>query len=59
MNDFEMVELIKGNEEDGYIAIDLKNASLQIKYQSFVLKDAFTLLAKAQNRGEGGNGHAH
>jgi cobalt-zinc-cadmium efflux system membrane fusion protein len=28
MNDFEMVELIKGNEEDGYIAIDLKNASL-------------------------------
>jgi cobalt-zinc-cadmium efflux system membrane fusion protein len=59
MNDFEMVEVIKGNEEDGYIAISLKDASLEINALSFVLNDAFTLLAKAKNSEGGGHGHGH
>ncbi len=59
MNDFEMVEVVKGNEDDGYIAIILKENSQEIKELSFVLNDAFTILAKAKNSEEGGHGHGH
>ena len=59
MNDFEMVEVVTGNEEDGYIAISLEDDSQKINALAFVLNDAFTLLAKAKNSGEGGHGHAH
>lgn len=58
MNDFEMIEIIKGNEEDGFVAFTLKETSEDISEISFVLSDAFTLLAKAKNSEEkGGHGH--
>lgn len=58
MNDFEMVEIIKGNEEDGFVAFIFKESSEDITKIDIVLKDAFTLLAKAKNsEEEGGHGH--
>lgn len=58
MNDFEMVEIIKGNEEDDFVAITLKDSSEDISKMNIVLKEAFTLLAKAKNsEEEGGHGH--
>ena len=59
MNDFEMIEIEQGNAEDGFIAITLKDASQDIGKISFVLGDAFTLLAKAKNSEEEGGGHGH
>lgn len=56
MNDFEMIEIIKGNEEEGFVAFELKNSAQDISSMSFVLKDAFTILAKAKNS-EGEHGH--
>jgi membrane fusion protein, heavy metal efflux system len=46
MSDFEMIEIIKGNEEEGFVAFELKKSSQDISSMSFVLKDAFTILAK-------------
>jgi membrane fusion protein, heavy metal efflux system len=58
MNDFEMLEIIKLNEEEGYVAFKLKETSKEISEMIFVLNDAFTLLAKAKNsEDEGGHGH--
>lgn len=59
MNDFEMIEIEQGNAEDGFVAITLKDASQDIGKISFVLGDAFTLLAKAKNSEEEGGGHGH
>ena len=59
MNDFEMIEIEQGNAEDGFVAITLKDASQDISKISFVLGDAFTLLAKAKNSEEEGGGHGH
>lgn len=55
MNDFEMVEIIKGNEEDDFVAITLKDSSEDISKMNIVLKEAFTLLAKAKNSEEEGH----
>ncbi|GFZ81076.1 hemolysin D [Aquaticitalea lipolytica] len=58
MNDFEMIEISKGNEEEGFVAIFLENKDQDIAKVEVVLKDAFTLLAKAKNsEEEGGHGH--
>ncbi len=57
MNDFEMLEIIRGNEEEGYVAFTFKEASEDIGTIPLVLKDAFTLLAKAKISEEGGHGH--
>ena len=58
MNDFEMVEIIKGNEEDDFVAFTFKESSEDITKMDIVLKEAFTLLAKAKNsEEEGGHGH--
>jgi len=60
MNDFEMLEIIKGNEEEGYIAFTFEDKSQDITKMEVVLKDAFTLLAKAKNsEEEEGGGHGH
>ena len=59
MNDFEMIEIIKGNEEEGFVAFTFEDASQDISKMDVVLKDAFTLLAKAKNSEEEGGGHAH
>jgi cobalt-zinc-cadmium efflux system membrane fusion protein len=58
MNDFEMLEIIKGNEEEGYVAFTFVDMTQEIVNMDFVLKDAFTLLAKAKNSEEG-EGHGH
>ena len=56
--DFEMIEISKGNEEEGFVAIFLENKDQDIAKVEVVLKDAFTLLAKAKNsEEEGGHGH--
>jgi len=58
MNDFEMVEIIKGFEEEGFVAFTFEDKSEDITKMDIVLKDAFTLLAKAKNsEEEGGHGH--
>ena len=58
MSDFEMIEVTKGNEEENYVAISLLDNSLKLKDLDIVVKDAFTLLAKAKNsEDEGGHGH--
>ena len=58
MNDFEMVEIIKGHEEEGFVAFTFQDKTLDITKTDVVLKDAFTLLAKAKNsEEEGGHGH--
>jgi len=58
MHDFEMIEIIKGNEEEGFVAFTFADETLDITKIDIVLKDAFTLLAKAKNsEEEGGHGH--
>ena len=58
MNDFEMFEIIKGNEEEGFVAFTFEDTSQDISKMDVVLKDAFTLLAKSKNsEDEGGHGH--
>lgn len=58
MNDFEMIEIIKGNDEEGFVAFTFDDASQDISKMEVVLKDAFTLLAKSKNsEEEGGHGH--
>jgi len=59
MLDFEMLEVEKGNAEDGFVAIELKDKSQAIDSIDLVLRDAFTLLAKAKNSEEEGGGHGH
>tara|TARA_R110002049_G_scaffold239599_1_gene412940 strand:+ start:11547 stop:12740 length:1194 start_codon:yes stop_codon:yes gene_type:complete len=59
MNDFEMFEIIKGNEEEGFVAFTLEDKSQDITQIDVVLKDAFILLAKAKNSEEEGEGHGH
>ena len=57
MNDFEMLEITKGNEEEGFIAFTFVDESQDISNVDVVLQDAFTLLAKAKNsEDEGGHG---
>jgi len=58
MNDFEMIEIMKGNEEEGFVAFTIIDDSEDVTNMDIVLKDAFTLLAKAKNsEEEGGHGH--
>jgi cobalt-zinc-cadmium efflux system membrane fusion protein len=52
MSDFEMLEVLKGNEEENYVAVSLVDKALQMEDLNIVLKDAFTLLAKAKNSEE-------
>lgn len=59
MNDFEMLEITRGNEEEGFVAFDFVDETLDISTMEVVLKDAFTLLAKAKNSEEEGGGHGH
>jgi cobalt-zinc-cadmium efflux system membrane fusion protein len=59
MQDFEMLEVEKGNEEDGFVAITLAVPSKKLESMKIVIKDAFTILAKAKNSEEEGGGHGH
>lgn len=59
MVDYEMLEVVKGNADDGFVAVTLKDKSKAIESMELVLKDAFTLLAKAKNSEEEGGGHGH
>ena len=59
MNLFEMLEITKGNEEEGFVAFDFVDETLDISTMEVVLKDAFTLLANAKNSEEEGGGHGH
>jgi cobalt-zinc-cadmium efflux system membrane fusion protein len=59
MQDFEMLEVEKGNEEDGFVAITLAVPSKKLESMKIVVKDAFTILAKAKNSEEEGGGHGH
>jgi len=59
MNDYEMIEIIKGNEEEGFVAFTFEDKTEDITKMDVVLKDAFTLLAKAKNSEEEGGGHGH
>ncbi len=58
MNDFEMVEISRGNEEGDFVAFKMEDTSEDISTMNIVLKEAFTLLAKAKNSEEEG-GHEH
>lgn len=58
MHDFEMLEVNKGQSEDGFTAISLSDSSTVEKPVQVVTQGAFTLLAKAKNSEEEG-GHHH
>ncbi|WP_308992075.1 efflux RND transporter periplasmic adaptor subunit [Mariniflexile litorale] len=57
MHDYEMLEIIKGNEEENFVAFTFEDPSQNVSKMDVVLKDAFTLLAKAKNSEEEGHGH--
>tara|TARA_R110002073_G_scaffold279026_1_gene443046 strand:+ start:314737 stop:315921 length:1185 start_codon:yes stop_codon:yes gene_type:complete len=57
VNDFEMIEVVIGNTEDGYTAISLVKDPENIEAINLVTNDAFTLLSKAKNSEGGGHGH--
>ncbi|MBC6367565.1 efflux RND transporter periplasmic adaptor subunit [Algoriphagus sp. AK58] len=59
VHDFEMMEVIKGYTEDGYTQISLADAEKDLSTLQVVTKGAFTLLAKAKNTEEEGEGHGH
>jgi cobalt-zinc-cadmium efflux system membrane fusion protein len=59
MSDFEMIEIEKGTEEEGFVAFSFKDKSIKVAEMEIVLEDAFTLLAKAKNNEEEGGGHGH
>ncbi|WP_332911862.1 hypothetical protein [Algoriphagus boritolerans] len=54
-----MMEVIKGYTEDGYTQISLADSEKDLSALQVVTKGAFTLLAKAKNTEEEGEGHAH
>ncbi|WP_108869483.1 efflux RND transporter periplasmic adaptor subunit [Aquimarina aquimarini] len=54
---FEMIPIVKGPEEDGFVAITLEDKTKDINTIQLVINDAFTLLATAKNSGEGGHAH--
>jgi cobalt-zinc-cadmium efflux system membrane fusion protein len=56
MLDFEMLEIVKGISEDGYVQVTLADSTVAISAVKFVTKGAFTLLGKAKNSEEEG-GH--
>ncbi|WP_103864944.1 efflux RND transporter periplasmic adaptor subunit [Aquimarina sp. I32.4] len=57
VTDFEMIPIVKGAEEDGFVAITLEDQTKDINTIQLVINDAFTLLATAKNSGEGGHAH--
>ncbi len=58
MYDFEMIEINKGFDEDGFTQISLTDLSIDITSIDLVTQGAFTVLAKAKNtEEEGGHGH--
>ncbi len=58
MNDFEMIEIIRGKEEEGFVAFSFEDKSQDITKMQVVLSDAFTLLGQAKmSDEEGGHGH--
>ncbi|MEO6348497.1 MAG: efflux RND transporter periplasmic adaptor subunit [Aquaticitalea sp.] len=59
MNDFEMLEIKKGNQEEGFVAFTFADELQDITTMEVVLNDAFSLLAKAKNSDEEGGGHGH
>ena len=58
MKKFEMLEVTKGDSEEGFTEISLANRDLKIDDLEIVNEGAFTLLATAKNK-DGGHGHAH
>lgn len=58
VHEFEMIQVIKGNTEDGFTEIELSDAEKDIKNIKLISKGAYTLLAKAKNGEEGGD-HGH
>lgn len=58
MYDFEMIEINKGFDEDGFTQVSLIDSLLDITSIDLVTQGAFTVLAKAKNtEEEGGHGH--
>ncbi|MEB8346157.1 efflux RND transporter periplasmic adaptor subunit [Flavobacteriaceae bacterium KMM 6898] len=57
LNQFEMLPIIMGAEEDGFVGISLKDNKDSLSTMELVIHDAFVLLAKAKNREEEGGGH--
>lgn len=56
MYDYQMIEIQKGVSQSGYTQVTLPDSLPQEK-QQFVLKGAYSLLAKMMNSEEGGHGH--
>lgn len=57
MNDYEMIEIIKGHEEEGFVAFKFEDETLDITTMDVVINDAFTLLAKSKNSEDEEGGH--
>lgn len=56
IRNFEMIEIVKGLSEDGYIQIDLMD-KLDVEVDSLVLNGAFHILSKSKNSEQEGHGH--
>ena len=59
MHNFEMLEVTKGYTENGYTQIALVDTSKDLSTIQLATEGAFTLLAKAKNTEEEGEGHGH
>lgn len=57
MHEFEMLEVVKGNTEEGNTEVDFVGTSFEMSEIQLITKGAYVLLAKAKNGGEGGHAH--
>ncbi len=55
--DYEMIEVIMGNNEDGFTQVSLLDSARSYEEIKLVTKGAFTLLSKAKNSEEEGGHH--
>ncbi|WP_456458863.1 efflux RND transporter periplasmic adaptor subunit [Reichenbachiella sp.] len=56
---FKMLAIRLGNSEDGFTQIEFLDSTTEYKDVKLVTQGAFTLLAKAKNSEEEGEGHGH
>ena len=57
MHEFEMLEVVKGNTEEGYTEVTFTDPSIEMSKVQLIIKGAYALLGKVKNSEGGGHGH--